>query len=50
MTGTRGRVRRAGGLPTTYRGPPGAGRVAELCVEPDGDVRVGSPVLVLDVP
>jgi pyruvate dehydrogenase E2 component (dihydrolipoamide acetyltransferase) len=28
---------------------PTAGRVAELCVEPDTDVRVGSPVLVLDV-
>jgi pyruvate/2-oxoglutarate dehydrogenase complex dihydrolipoamide acyltransferase (E2) component len=28
---------------------PAAGRVAELCVEPDTDVRVGSPVLVLDV-
>lgn len=29
---------------------PAAGRVAELCAEPDSDVRVGSPVLVLDVP
>lgn len=29
---------------------PAAGRVAELCAEPDSDVRVGAPVLVLDVP
>jgi pyruvate/2-oxoglutarate dehydrogenase complex dihydrolipoamide acyltransferase (E2) component len=28
---------------------PAAGCVTELCVEPDTDVRVGSPVLVLDV-
>ena len=28
---------------------PAAGLVAELCAEPDSDVRVGSPVLVLDV-
>jgi pyruvate/2-oxoglutarate dehydrogenase complex dihydrolipoamide acyltransferase (E2) component len=28
---------------------PAAGRVAELCAQPDSDVRVGSPVLVLDV-
>jgi 2-oxoisovalerate dehydrogenase E2 component (dihydrolipoyl transacylase) len=28
---------------------PVEGRVAELCEEPDTDVRVGSPVLVLDV-
>ena len=29
---------------------PATGRVAEFCAEPDSDVRVGSPVLVLDVP
>lgn len=28
---------------------PVAGRVAELCAQPDTDVPVGSPVLVLDV-
>lgn len=28
---------------------PTAGRVAELCVQPDTDVRVGTTVLVLDV-
>lgn len=27
----------------------GAGRVAELCTEPDSDVRVGSPELVLEL-
>ncbi len=28
---------------------PAAGRVAELCAEPDSDLRVGSPVLVLEL-